>query len=129
MAQTNIFILYVSDQNKSRDFYQKILKTDPILDVEGMTEFPLPGGWILGLMPESGIARIITPLAEHPAKGNGIPRCELYLYVDDPVEMLETALRSGAKLASPPENRNWGDKTGYCIDPDGHIIAFARKID
>ena len=53
------FILYVSDQGKSKKFYQKTLQLKPVLDVPGMTEFKLSTNTKLGLMPETGIAKII----------------------------------------------------------------------
>lgn len=49
------FIIYVKDQEKSRDFYQKVLNLWPKLDVPRMTEFALNDGTILGLMPEAGL--------------------------------------------------------------------------
>ena len=76
------FILYVKDQVRSRGFYRTLLGMEPVLDVPGMTEFDL-GGCKLGLMPENGIARIITPALPNPKTGSGIPRCELYLLVVD----------------------------------------------
>ena len=45
------FILYVSDQKKSRDFYSFVLDLQPSLDVEGMTEYILSDRTKLGLMP------------------------------------------------------------------------------
>jgi len=24
------------------------------------------------------------------------------------------------------ESRDWGDRAGYCLDPDGHVLAFAE---
>ena len=51
------FILYVADQSRSARFYAELLGLAPSLDVPGMTEFTLPGGCKLGLMPEAGIAR------------------------------------------------------------------------
>ena len=53
------FILYVQDQQRSRDLYRVLLDREPVLDVPGMTEFDL-GGCKLGLMPASGIARIMA---------------------------------------------------------------------
>ena len=76
------FILYVADQQVSKAFYSTVLAQDPSLDVPGMTEFELPG-CKLGLMPGAGIARIISGPLPHPESGTGIPRCELYLLVDD----------------------------------------------
>ncbi len=120
------FILYVKDQQKSCDFYSIILGQKPTLNVPGMTEFKLTENCKLGLMPENGIAKIICPAAPAPASGNGIPRCELYLKVDDIENRMTTALNVGAKLIDKISDRNWGDTVGYISDPDGHIIAFAK---
>ncbi|HLC83349.1 MAG TPA: lactoylglutathione lyase, partial [Bacteroidia bacterium] len=80
------------------------------------------------LMPNAGIAKIITPSLPHPENGNGIPRCELYLYVSDLQLEFDNALKAGAKEISPIEVRNWGDRVCYFSDLDGHVIAFATKI-
>lgn len=121
-------ILYVSNQEKSKLFYSAILKQAPSLDVPGMTEFVLAGNLKLGLMPNHGIAKIITPAMSHPSSGSGIPRCELYLLVDDLESVFQVAIANGAKEVSKISDRDWGDRVGYVADFDGHIIAFAEKI-
>lgn len=121
-------ILYVKDQQKSTDFYTKIFRKNPDLNVPGMTEFQLAENFKLGLMPNNGIAKILQDHTPHPESGNGIPRCELYLYVDHLEDEFENALTNGAKLISTIENRDWGDRVCYFADPDGHIIAFAERI-
>lgn len=121
------FILYVADQSRSKEFYSAILQQEPSLDVPGMTEFTLAENLKLGLMPENGIAKIITPTMEHPSTGSGIPRCELYYYVDDVSAAVARALKSGAKEVNSISERDWGDTVGYVADPDGHVIAFAKK--
>jgi catechol 2,3-dioxygenase-like lactoylglutathione lyase family enzyme len=121
-------ILYCKDQQKSRDFYTKILKLTPSLDVPGMTEFQLTPELKLGLMPENGIAKILENKTPHPSTGNGIPRCELYIYVDDINLAFAYSLENGAKEISTPQPRDWGDTVAYVSDLDGHIVAFAKKI-
>lgn len=121
-------ILYVADQQKSKNFYSVILQKSPDLDVPGMTEFILADNLKLGLMPENGIAKILLDKTPHPNKGNGIPRCELYLIVDNIEEVFTLAKKSGAKEISKIQNRDWGDSVGYISDFDGHIIAFAERI-
>lgn len=123
-----LIILYVANQQLSRDFYSKLLQLEPVLDVPGMIEFDLIPGMKLGLMPEAGIARILGDTMPHPASGNGIPRCELYLMVENPEELFSTALDSGAIEVSKIQERDWGHCVGYVADPDGHIIAFAKEI-
>lgn len=118
-------ILYVKDQQKSTDFYQKVLRKQADLNVPGMTEFIVNDFCKLGLMPNDGIAKIITPSLPHPDLGNGIPRCELYFIVENLQEEYQNIKNLGAKIISETEERNWGDTAFYFSDLDGHVIAFA----
>ncbi|MDH4471189.1 MAG: lactoylglutathione lyase [Fluviicola sp.] len=122
-------ILYVNEQMASTDFYTKLFRQHPDLNVQGMTEFKLAENCKLGLMPNNGIAKILSDKTPHPEQGNGIPRCELYFYVESIEFEFENALKIGAKLISPIEDRDWGDKVCYFADIDGHIIAFAEKLN
>jgi catechol 2,3-dioxygenase-like lactoylglutathione lyase family enzyme len=122
------FIIYVKDQQKSTGFYTDVLLQKPSLHVPGMTEFQLSSDTKLGLMPETSIKKILREFVPDPSSGNGIPRCEIYLYVDSPTEYLLRAILSGAKKIDDEKDRDWGDSVSYCADPDGHILAFAKKI-
>ena len=123
------FIIYVKDQQKSKWFYENIFQISPFLDVPGMTEFKLTDNVKLGIMPERGIAKIISKKLPHPKNGNGIPRCEIYLKVKNPIEYLKRGIELGGKEISKFQNRDWGDKVGYISDLDGHILAFAEKVE
>jgi len=123
------FIIYVEDQKKSTEFYSKILDLNPSLNVPGMTEFNLNSNTKFGLMPENGIVKILKNKTPHPKDGNGIPRCELYLKVKNAKEKISKAVLLGAIEISPLQDRDWGDKVGYIVDIDGHIIAFAEKYN
>lgn len=122
------FILFVQDQQRSRDFYAAILDQNPSLDVPGMTEFDLGPGCKLGLMPANGIAKIITPATPHPFDGQGIPRCELYLLVENASTYCQRATESGAVVVSELAPRNWGHSVAYFADWDGHILAIAERM-
>ena len=93
-----------------------------------MTEFILSESYKIGLMPNDGIAKILAGNTPHPATGSGVPRCELYFYIEDIQLEFDNALKCGARLISPISDRDWGDRVCYFSDPDGHIIAFAEKI-
>jgi predicted enzyme related to lactoylglutathione lyase len=95
------FILYVANQERSKAFYSTVLHKEPELDVPGMTEFLLAENVKLGLMPETGIIKILTDKTPHPANGNGIPRCELYLYTGNIEEWSQRLYAAGAKEISP----------------------------
>ncbi len=79
-------------------------------------------------MPNSGIAKILAGKTPPPESGTGIPRCELYLYVDDIEAALKNIHDNQIAVISGLQERNWGDMAFYFADPDGHIIAFATKI-
>lgn len=124
-ASETLFILYVADQVRSRDFYAAVLTIQPRLDVPGMTEFALPGGGVLGLMPQAGIKKLLGERLPNPARGQGIPRAELYLTLSDPDRYHAGALAAGAVELSPLQPRDWGHCVAYSLDPDGHVLAFA----
>lgn len=121
------FILYVNNQEKSTAFYEQLLQLKARLNVPGMTEFQLNDFVKLGLMPENGIANILSDKMPHPKLGNGIPRCEIYLKVENAIDYLNRGIKLGGKEISAFKDRDWGDKVGYISDLDGHIIAFAEK--
>ena len=121
-------ILYVRDQEQSTQFYTAVLAQEPTLHVPGMTEFALNSGCVLGLMPERGIKRLLGEGLPDPESGSGIPRAELYLRVDEPGAYHHRAIEMGAKELSGLEARDWGDTAAYSLDPDGHVIAFAKTL-
>jgi len=120
-------ILYVEDPARSLEFYRAVLGAEPQLDAPGMTEFGLPGGAVLGLMPESGIRRLLGPALPDPASARGVPRAELYLVVEDPARVHARALAAGARELSPLQSRDWGAEVAYSLDPDGHVLAIAGQ--
>ncbi len=120
------FILYVADQVRATAFYRRALDAVPTLLVPGMTEFALPGGAVLGLMPEAGIRRLLGDALRDPALARGVPRAELYLVVDDPAAAFARAVAAGARVLSELAPRDWGHDAAYVEDLDGHVLAFAR---
>lgn len=120
-------ILYVADQKASASFYARALALQPRLDVPGMTEFRLSDGAVLGLMPAKGIKRLLGDKLPDPERGAGVPRAELYLLVEDPAAFHRRALESGARELSGLSMRDWGHEAAYSLDPDGHVLAFARE--
>ncbi|MBW7844218.1 MAG: VOC family protein [Bacteroidia bacterium] len=125
IAKTHI-ILFVQDQQISKDFYQTVLATEPTLHVEGMTEFNIGNKIVIGLMPKNGIAKIISP--ERVFSDKIISTCELYLYVENVTDEYNRILKLNINCISKLQHRDWGDTAFYFSDPDGHIIAIAQKI-
>jgi uncharacterized protein len=123
------FILYVKDQAKSVSFYTHALNQEPSLNVPGMCEFHLSNNCILGLMPQTAIKRLVGENLPDPNAGDGIPRAELYLLVDEPQTYHRRALDVGAVELSGLTVRDWGHRAAYSLDPDGHVLAFAELVE
>jgi uncharacterized glyoxalase superfamily protein PhnB len=121
----SMIILYVRDQEEACAFYRDLLLAPPLLHVPGMTEFDLPGGLRLGLMPEAGIRRLLPELETLAPGAAGPARAELYLTVDDAAAWLDRAMDAGATLLDPVAPRDWGESVAYALDPFGHVLAFA----
>lgn len=119
-------ILFVEDQEASARFYASVLDRLPELDVPGMTEFCVGADVVLGLMPTKGIRRLLGPALPDPSSAPGVPRCELYLRVEQAARYHARSLASGARELSPMKLRDWGDVVAYSLDPDGHVLAFAE---
>ena len=125
------FILYVSDQKRSADYYREVLGLDPFLDVPGMTEFKLGDGSILGLMPEESASRLLGSGTIPPSASGSTPpvlKAELYLVVDSPGIYHQRALSCGGIELSPLMDRNWGHRAAYSVDRDGHVLAVAEIV-
>ncbi len=119
-------ILYVNDQEVAKEFYLGVLGTEPILDVPGMTEFQLQKNSSLGLMPLQGAKQL---LGNHRFKDHSTSslKAELYLIVEDAQAYLDRANKNGSEIIMKLAIRDWGDRVGYCLDPDGHVLAFAEE--
>ena len=96
-----MFIFYVSDQETSTSFYKTVLGAEPVLHVPGMTEFKLSEHSSLGLMPYTGIQRLLSPHLDAVNFDVSQAKAELYLHVNNAGEYLSRALDAGAKLLSP----------------------------
>lgn len=123
------FILYVKDQTRSTTFYSCVLQNEPSLNVPGMTEFVLSENCLLGLMPQTGIQRLLGERLPNPSAADGLPRAELYLMVENPQLYHQRALDAGAIELSGLTMRDWGHRVAYSLDPDGHVLAFAAASD
>lgn len=129
MLPASHFIFYVADQERSFIFYTAVFSTEPRLHVPGMTEFDLPGGGVLGLMPEKSICSLLGSVLPDPSAAHGIPRAELYLVLSDPSGYHARALAAGGRELSPLLPRSWGHVAAYSLDPDDHVLVFASSED
>lgn len=122
-------ILYVANQSISTEFYSRLLNQKPILNVPGMTEFNLSENTILGLMPSSGVKKILENKTVVYDSSEKIAKAELYIVVDKIQDYYDRAITLKTILLSEIKERDWGQKVVYFLDPDNYVIAIAENIN
>src|SRR5690242_2476376 len=53
----------------------------------------------------------------------------IFVYVDDVDAAVERAVGAGAKILVEVKNQFWGDRTGWVMDPAGHVWTIASRVE
>ena len=53
----------------------------------------------------------------------------IFVYVEDVDQAMERAVAGGAKVLAPSANQFWGDRSGWIMDPSGHVWTIATRIE
>lgn len=94
-----------------------------------MTEFNLSENTILGLMPSSGVKKILENKTVVYDSSEKIAKAELYIVVDKIQDYYDRAITLKTILLSEIKERDWGQKVVYFLDPDNYVIAIAENIN
>jgi PhnB protein len=122
--------LTVAGAVKALEFYGAVF---------GATErmrFPGPDGTIAHAEVQIGDSVVIVE-DEDPQRGTkapphgGLPGspASLFIYVEDVDAVIARAVELGATLQRPAEDRFYGDRDGYIVDPFGHGWTVASHIE
>jgi predicted enzyme related to lactoylglutathione lyase len=121
-------VLAVEDVARSEEFYGRAFGWKRSLAwPETYTELDLPGDDWLGLYRRDGFAEEAGahPVMVEAGKHTGT---ELYVHVNDLEAAIERLRAAGARPLSPRAQREWGDEAAYFSDPDGNVVAVARRL-
>lgn len=100
----------------SRSFYETVLGVAVDATVPSRLYFHC-GGVIVALIDWSVEGRGEL----HPIPDN------LYFATGELDELYERAVRAGARVTSGIEERPWGERSFYCLDPDGNRLCFVDR--
>lgn len=121
-------ILYVQDLPRAAAFYDAAFAWPKSVDVPVYVEYRLNEGARLGLMPRANTAQFLGEDLAGRRPPAGCPLAEVYLQVDDLDAAVERLEGAGAPCTSPRAARGWGDEAAYYLDPDGYVLAVARRL-
>jgi predicted enzyme related to lactoylglutathione lyase len=103
--------LPASDLGRSRAFYEQVLGLTADDTVPSRLYFHC-GDFIVAIIDRSADGRS-RPLPDN-----------LYLATGELDQVFERTTAAGADITSPIERRPWGERSFYCLDPDGHPLCF-----
>ena len=120
-----LVILAVEQLPRSVAFYRELLGWTQPVETPVYCELECPNGMRLGLYDRRNFGNNIGQVPE-PIAGP-VATTELYFYAEDLDAMVARACGAGATVLSPASDRPWGDRVAYVADPDGFVVAFARR--
>jgi catechol 2,3-dioxygenase-like lactoylglutathione lyase family enzyme len=120
-------VLAVADVDRAYAFYREVFGWASHLEWPGeYTELVVSDEDRLGLYRRDGYAE---SAGAEPVELNGhVSTAYLYVRVDDLDETIERLGRAGARKLSPRSRRGWGEEAAYFADPDGNVVAVARRL-
>ncbi|HUS05385.1 MAG TPA: VOC family protein [Bryobacteraceae bacterium] len=95
---------------------------------------PGPDGSLAHALLTIGPAMIMIE-AEWPALPSRAPNSDgsspvvIFVYVEDVDQTMERAVAGGASILVPVADQFWGDRTGWLMDPSGHVWTVASRIE
>lgn len=120
--------LYVHDARAALDFYTRAFGARERFRMEGApgkighAEMTIGDSHIMlaDEAPDMG--------ARSPKTIGGSPM-SLLLYVEDVDRVVADAVRAGATITRPVEDKFYGDRAGMILDPFGHSWAVATRVE
>ncbi|PYT11310.1 MAG: hypothetical protein DMG59_26785 [Acidobacteria bacterium] len=67
--------------------------------------------------------------ASRPPVPDGSSPVVIFVYVEDVDAAIERAVAGGAKVLVEARDQFWGDRTGWVMDPAGHVWTIASRIE
>ncbi|MFV1983631.1 MAG: VOC family protein [Thiohalomonadales bacterium] len=125
-------ILYVSDIQKSIDFYQSAFGFTSDMEMKdddgslSFAEIKYKGIMLFMILREG--SEMATEGVVSPVSSRTAPPISLYVYCDDIEALTQQAKQNYARIVSAPEDAPWGDRTAVLKDPDDFTWCFATKI-
>jgi catechol 2,3-dioxygenase-like lactoylglutathione lyase family enzyme len=114
-------VRFVQSLDTAVRFYEQVLGQRLTKRTEHWAQFDC-GSLTLGLYDRAAMAENLG-VAEAEL-GSPPGALELAFEVDDCDASFLAAVAAGARSFRPPEDRPWGERTGYVLDPDGALVEF-----
>ena len=120
--------LIIDGAAKAMDFYRDVFGAVEVMRMPG------PGGKIGHAEMKIGDSHIMLA-DEHPEQGFRSPKSiggsgvGIMVYVKDADGCFDVAVKGGAKVIQPPQDKFYGDRSAQIVDPFGHFWTIATHVE
>ena len=122
--------LVVKGAAQAIDYYKRVFSATEVFRMDG------PDGKVGHAELKIGNSHVMLA-DENPSMGQGYTSAtsigatpvSLYLYVPDVDQVVERAVKGGAKILKPVQDQFYGDRSGFRQDPFGHLWGVATHIE
>ena len=108
-----------------RDFYVKVLQTEPSGDGDWWVDFVDVAGASFTMFNEEGMEE----MAPGCMKGSGNGRYTIEFEVEDVDVEYERLKKLNVEFVKPPTTQTWGRQSVWFRDPDGNIVNFYTDVE
>lgn len=118
-------VRFVESLDAAVRFYQGVLGQRLTKRTDHWAQFDC-GSLTLGLYERAAMAANLGVGEDELGRPPGA--LELAFEVDDVDRAFREALDAGARSFRQPEDRPWGERTGYILDPDGALVELYHPV-
>ena len=126
LKSVNVITLFVEDEQRSREFYERVFEVAAMDEGHGTVILPFENLFVRllrrGEAENEALGQV--PLAEPDAGAS----FQLAVFVDDVDALCAQLAERGVSIVYGPIDRPWGVRNAAFRDPDGHTWAISADI-
>jgi len=123
----DVTILSTDDIRSLAGFYMRAFDWPVEIESREYVQFAVPGGRGVAVCSFDAFEDYTGSRVPHRMDEN-LTGIQLYLRTDDLSGAIARVVEAGGRPLSPLAPRKWGDEAAYFADPDGNVIALARRL-
>ncbi len=123
----DVTILATEDVRSLAGFYMRAF--DWLVEIESRdhVQFAVPGGRGIAVCSFDVFEKTTGSRLPHKTDED-LTGIQLYLRTEDLSGAIARVVEAGGRPLGPLRRREWGDEAAYFADPDGNVIALARRL-
>jgi lactoylglutathione lyase len=126
VKSVNVITLFVEDEQRSKEFYERVFEIPAVDEGEGTVIFKFDNLFLRLLTRGEAEKEMLgqVPLADSDSGAS----FKLATFVDDADARCAELEERGVPIIYGPVDRPWGVRNAAFRDPDGHIWSFSADI-